>query len=67
MQMDADLADQVRDAVMWLHRVDVHTTMSAIAEAGLRAELQRLAATHNEGEPFPKRTGNVPTGRPPGR
>lgn len=44
--MDADLADQVWDAVMWLHTVDVHTTMSAIAEAGLRADLQRLAEAH---------------------
>lgn len=67
VQVDDNLAEQVRNAVMWLHKVDVHTTISAIAEAGLRAELQRLADAHNHGQPFPSRTGDVPTGRPPGR
>lgn len=32
LQVDDDLADQVRNAVMWLHKVDVYTTISAIAE-----------------------------------
>jgi hypothetical protein len=64
-QVDPGLAEQVRDAVMWLHKVDVHTTISAIAEAGLRAELQRLAEVYRDGKRFPSRSGEVPTGRPP--
>ena len=65
VQVDRELAEQVRDAVMWLHKIDVHTTISAIAEAGLRHELQHLADEHRDGQPFPPRTGPVPTGRPP--
>lgn len=65
VQVDQELAEQVRDAVMWLHKVDVHTTISAIAEAGLRHELQRLADESRDGEPFPPRSGPVPIGRPP--
>lgn len=65
VQVDAELAEQARDAVMWLHKIDVHTTISAIAEAGLGHELQRLADEHHDGKPFPPRSGPVPTGRPP--
>lgn len=65
VQVETPLAEQVRDAVMWLHGVGVHTTISAIAGDGLRTELQRLAERHNDGRPFPPRSGDVPTGRPP--
>jgi hypothetical protein len=65
VQVERELAEQVRDAVMWLHRVGVHTTISAIAAAGLRNELGRLASLHNDGRPFPPRRGDVPIGRPP--
>jgi hypothetical protein len=65
VQVDERLAEQARDAVMWLHRVGVHTTISAIAAAGLRTELDRLAALHNDGGAFPPRQGDVPVGRPP--
>ena len=65
VQVERDLAEQVRDAVMWLHRVGVHTTISAIAGDGLRAELQRLAEVYNQGRRFPPRQGDVPLGRPP--
>jgi hypothetical protein len=64
-QVERDLAEQGRGAVMWLHRVGVHTTISAIAGDGLRAELQRLAEVYNEGRRFPPRQGDVPVGRPP--
>lgn len=67
IQVDRDLAEQVRDAVMWLHKVDEHTTISAIAAEGLRAELQRLADRHRDGQRFPPRSGDVPTGRPPSK
>jgi hypothetical protein len=50
---------------MWLHRVGVHTTISAIAAAGLRTELDRLAELYNDGGAFPPRQGGVPVGRPP--
>ncbi len=65
VQVDGGLAEQVRDAVMWLHRVGVHTTISTIAGDGLRAELGRLAERYNEGRPFPPRQSDVPVGRPP--
>jgi hypothetical protein len=65
VQVDERLAEQVRDAVMWLHRVGVHTTISAIAAAGLRTELGRLAELYNDGGAFPPRQGDVPVGRPP--
>ena len=64
-QVEAELAEQVRDAVMWLHSVGVHTTISAIAAAGLRTELARLAAEHRSGRPFPPRHADPPVGRPP--
>ena len=64
-QVETELAEQVRDAVMWLHSVGVHTTISAIAAAGLRTELARLAAEHRSGRPFPPRHADPPVGRPP--
>ena len=64
-QVETELAEQVRDAVMWLHSVGVHTTISAIAAAGLRTELARLAAQHRSGRPFPPRHADPPVGRPP--
>lgn len=53
MQVEEELAEQVRNAVMWLHNVDAHTTISAIAEVGLRSQLARLRDVHRAGEPFP--------------
>ncbi|MGH3665234.1 MAG: hypothetical protein ACRDU8_03925 [Egibacteraceae bacterium] len=42
----------------------MHTTISAIAVAGLRAELARLAAAHHDGRRFPPRHADPPVGRP---
>jgi hypothetical protein len=50
-----DLVEAARDAVARLAGTADQTTLTALAERGLRAELDRLAAAHNRGRPFPPR------------
>jgi len=58
-RLPADLVEAARDAVAHLAGTAGQTTMAALAERGLRAELARLSAVHNGGRPFPRR----PVGR----
>ena len=54
-RLPADLVEAARDAVAHLAGTPGQTTMAALADRALRAELARLSATHNAGRPFPRR------------
>jgi hypothetical protein len=54
-RLPADLVETARDAVAHLGGTGDRTTLTALAERALRAELARLAVTHNDGRPFPAR------------
>ena len=54
-RLPADLVEAARDAVAHLAPTADPATLTALAERALRAELARLAATHNHGHPFPPR------------
>jgi hypothetical protein len=57
VRLPDDLIEAARDAVARLAGTPEETTLTALAERGLRAELGRLAAAHNHGRPFPPRRG----------
>jgi hypothetical protein len=49
LRLPDDLVEAARDAVARLAGTPVETTLTALAERGLRAELDRLAAAHHHG------------------
>jgi hypothetical protein len=55
LRLPDDLVETARDAVARLAGTPEETTLTTLAERGLRAELERLAAAHNHGRPFPRR------------
>jgi hypothetical protein len=55
LRLPEDLVEAARDAVARLAGTPAETSLAALAERGLRAELGRLAAAHNHGRPFPPR------------
>jgi len=55
LRLPGDLVEAARDAVARLAGTPEETTLTTLAERGLRAELSRLAAAHNRGRPFPPR------------
>jgi hypothetical protein len=55
LRLPDDLVEAARDAVARLAGTPAETTLTALAERGLRAELDRLAAAHHHGRPFPPR------------
>jgi hypothetical protein len=55
LRLPDDLIEAARDAVAHLAGRPEETTLAALAERGIRAELGRLAAAHNRGRPFPPR------------
>jgi hypothetical protein len=66
LRVSADLLEAARDATAFLSEGQSRVTLGDLAEEALRAELQRLAAAHNAGEPFPARPAE-PKGRRTGR
>jgi hypothetical protein len=56
-RLPADLVETARDAIAHLAGTADQTTLTALTERALRVELARLAITHNDGRPFPPRTG----------
>jgi hypothetical protein len=54
-RLPTDLVEAARDAVAHLAGTADRTTLTGLAERALRAELARLAAVHNRGQPFPPR------------
>jgi hypothetical protein len=55
LRLPDDLVEAARDAVARLAGTPAETTLTALAERGLRAELDRLAAAYHQGRPFPPR------------
>jgi hypothetical protein len=55
LRLPDDLVEAARDAVARLAGTPEETTLTTLAERGLRAELGRLADAHNHGRPFPPR------------
>ena len=51
ISIDAELADELRAAADQLGRRAFPST-SAIAEGGIRHELERIRKEHNDGKPF---------------
>ncbi len=52
-----EVLDAVRDAAAHLSSGTGRMTMAELAEQALRTEVDRLAARHNRGRPFPRRPG----------
>lgn len=63
VNLPEELIEEARDAAYCLPN---RLTVSGIVEAGLRAELDRLRRREHGGKPFPKRAGDLKTGRPRG-
>lgn len=59
-RMPADVVEAARDAVAHLAGTPDQTTLTALAERAIRAELARLAAAHNHGRRFPPRAPKPP-------
>jgi hypothetical protein len=55
LRLPDDLVEAAKDAVARLAGTPAETTLTALAERGLRAELDRLAAAYHQGRPFPPR------------
>lgn len=62
--LPADLAEEVRDAVVWLPTQGARVTVAGLGEQAPRRELDRLRDAHHDGRPFPPRTRPPPSGRP---
>jgi len=58
------LFEEARDAVVHLSGPPVRLTLAALAERALTRELDRLRRTHNDGKSFPRRQGQLRSGRP---
>lgn len=59
-QLPVDLIERARNTVYWTPGL----TLSALLTEGLTLAIKKREKRHNEGQPFPKRTGPVKTGRP---
>lgn len=55
IEVDEEVLEGARDAVVALGRVYYGYTFRQFAADALRAELERLQAEHNGGNPFPDR------------
>lgn len=58
------LVEETRNAVLSLSGPPVRLTLSALVEAALRKELERLRKAHNAGEPFSGPGTALKGGRP---
>jgi hypothetical protein len=65
VQLDDELAERVRDTVMWLNSVGAQATIPAIAAASLLTELARLAAAHRDWRRYPLPHADPPAQWPP--
>lgn len=62
VKLDAEVVEKARDAVWWLmHHGEPTLTLKSFAERALTELVNRLAAEHNGGEPFPV-AGPLPKG-----
>ncbi|MCA1693454.1 MAG: type II toxin-antitoxin system CcdA family antitoxin [Actinobacteria bacterium] len=59
-----DIVDEARNCVIFLSGPPLHLTLSRLVEKALRAEVERLKRSRNEGKEFPKGDPSVLGGRP---
>ena len=64
LNMSNELDDAIRDAVFALSGPEVQMNLVRFVEEALAAHLKELQRAHNDGKPFPKRSGRLRTGRP---
>jgi hypothetical protein len=62
--LSEDLAEALRDSVVYLSGPPLRLTMTTLAEMALHKELERLQAEYNGAKPFPKRAADLKGGRP---
>lgn len=65
-QLDAELYEEVRDAVVHLSGPPEQLTLNRFAEDALRLHLERMRVEHTKGKRFPKRSFEPRRGRPIG-
>ena len=66
VKLDGEVLDQVRAAVDWLrHHGEPYATLKGVLERAALVEVERLAAEHNAGRPFPRVDGLPRGGRRP--
>lgn len=64
LYLPPDLLDEARDAAFHLAGPPARMTLTKLAEAAFRRELERLKTLYNNGEDFPPRTEDLKGGRP---
>jgi hypothetical protein len=64
--LDADLVNEMRNAVAHLAGAPEYLTLTRLADGPLREKLEELKKTYNKGKPFPQRPADTKTniGRP---
>lgn len=64
--LPVELVDEARNAVVALSGPPVRLTLARLVADALRRELARLQRDHHQGEPWPRRAGELVGGRPIG-
>ncbi|QDU87735.1 hypothetical protein Pla175_11010 [Pirellulimonas nuda] len=64
LYLPADLLDEARNAAFHLAGPPARMTLTKLAEAAFRQELERLKQAYNGGRDFPPRTEQLRGGRP---
>ncbi len=64
LYISADVLEEARNAAVHLAGNPARLTLAKLADTALRAELQRLKVTYNQGQDFPPRDADLQGGRP---
>ncbi len=64
LYLPQDVLDEARDVAAYLAGYPAYLTLTKLAEAALRTELERLKRIYNDGENFPVRSAPLKGGRP---
>lgn len=62
--LSEDLAEAIRDGVVYLSGPPHRLTMTSFAEMAFQKELERLQTEYHGGKPFPQREEDLKGGRP---
>lgn len=64
LYISADILEEARNAAVHLAGNPLRLTLAKLADAALRAELERLKHEFNDGKDFPQREDDLRGGRP---
>jgi hypothetical protein len=64
LYISADVLEEARNAAVHLAGNPLRMTLAKLADAALRAELDRLKREFNDGKDFPQREDDLRGGRP---